>query len=172
MTWQIYIRPHVIDLILSSELDRNPPSVVSPENPKKQIRSRSQKVGKRIFLQHIYNTIAHGMYARPAARTIDHPVDQSPSLTVSIHSSLARSPARSPALTFPVATVPLESCIMFQLGCCIIDSSCHSLPHSLTPRYLHPRVHFCPSLPLWDLIIWEPLVKSTDVSGVTSRPRL
>lgn len=48
-----YIRPLVIDLILSSELDRNPPSVVSPENSKKQIRSRSQKVGKRIFLQRI-----------------------------------------------------------------------------------------------------------------------
>lgn len=75
-------------------------------------------------------------YHVPLHRSIDHSADQSPSLTVSIRSSPSLFPSCNGS--------PLESCIMFQFGSCIIDSSWRGLAHSLTPRVFRPRVRFRP----------------------------
>lgn len=145
-------------LISSPRLNRR------PFREEKQIRSRASELRKsrtayllqRTILLHVtvYVTRAWECYV-PLHRSIDHSADQSPSLTVSIRSSPSLFPSCNGS--------PLESCIMFQFGSCIIDSSWRGLAHSLTPRVFRPRVRFRPPCHFGINHPRSTLVKSTRV---------
>lgn len=128
-------------ILISSPIENldNLLSTMSTFVSKKQMRSWVkdwEKVEKSILLQHIISLLVTMYVTRhvPLHRSIDHSADQSPSLTVSIRSSPSLFPSCNSSL--------LESCIMFQFGSCIIDSSWRGLAHSLTLRVIRPRVRF------------------------------
>lgn len=96
-------------------------SAVSRGNPEKQIRSRSSKVGKRIFLQHIIPLHPGNAVRTPARswRTNDRSLGRSISVANPYQSTTPR-PHFSRVCD---GCTPSKCCVMFQFGRCIIDSS-------------------------------------------------